>query len=122
MHEQQKETCNGKEDAIHDPERKARLQHGAVLVRVEMKRRRSANPIVIDGEGKVTVGGKVCAVRLGNVAEFVDTSNECADKCEVDERDEDGRITSRFTAEDGDDGPRCGKDGDDEEDEDGIWS
>ncbi|KAI4191484.1 MAG: hypothetical protein L6R41_000018 [Letrouitia leprolyta] len=115
MHEQQQEARDGKEDAIHDPKREARLQHCAVLIRVEMKRRSPADPIVVDGDGEVAVGGKVCAVRLGNIAKLVDAGDERANEAKVDKGDKDGRISGGFTSEDGDDGPSGSKDGNDEE-------
>lgn len=116
MHEQQQKARDKKEDTIHDPKRKARLQHGAILVRVETKRRTAANTIIVDGDGKVAVGGKVCAVRVGDVAEFVDTGNECADEGKIDQGDEVSGVAGGFAAEDGDDSPGGGEDRDDEED------
>lgn len=120
MHKQQQEARDGKKDAVHDAERKTRFQHGAMLIRVQMKRRTPTDSIIVNGDGEVGVGGEICAVCIGDVAELVDAGDEGADEAEVDERYKDGGVTGGFTAEDSGDGPGGGQDGNDEEDEDGV--
>lgn len=115
-HEQQQEARNSKEDAVHDPERKARLQHRAILIRVQAEWRISADAIVVDGEREVAVVFESGAVGSGDVAQFVDAGDEGANEAEVDEGDEEGGVTGGFAAEDGGDGPGGGEDGNDEED------
>lgn len=121
VHEEQQKARDRKEDAIHDSKRKARLQHRAILVRIQMERRIAVDAIIIDREGEVVVVGKMGAIGLRNVAEFVDASDEGADEAEIDEGDEEGGVAGGFAAKDRGDGPGGGEDGDDEEDEDIIW-
>lgn len=120
MHKQQQKARDGKEDAIHDAKRKARLQHRTMLVCVQMERRLPGNTIIVDGDGEIAVGGEVGAVRIAYVTELVNASDEGADEAEVDEGDEEGRVPRRFAAEDGRDGPGGSEDGDDEENEDRV--
>lgn len=116
MHEQQQESGDSEEDAIHDAEREARLPHRAFLVGVQAHGGGIAvDAVVVDGDGEAVVGGEVGAVGVGDVAELVDAGDEGADETEVDEGDEDGGVAGRFAAEDGKDGPRGGEDGNDEE-------
>lgn len=108
MHKQQQKGRNGKEDAIHDPECKARFAHRAFLVGIQTQGRCiTADAIVVDGDGEAAVGGEVGAVCVGNVAKFVDAGNEGADEAEVDEGDEHGGIAGRLAPDYGEDGPGC---------------
>lgn len=120
MHEQQQEARDGKEDAIHDAKGKARLQHGAVLVRVELKGRIAGDAIVVDGEGESTISGEIGAVRIRDVAQLVDAGDESTDEAEIDKGDEEGGVAGGFAAEDGGNGPGSGEDGYDEEDAERI--
>lgn len=115
VHEQQQECRDGEKDAIHDAESKARLQHGAILVDVEVEGRGAADAVVVDGEGEVAIGRETGAAGFCNVAKFVDPGDEGADEAEVDEGDEEGGFAGGFAAEHGRDGPRGRQDGDDEE-------
>lgn len=119
MHEQQQKRGNRKEDAIHDAKCKACLQHRAVLVGVEVKGGRGGDTGIVNGEGEVAVVGKVGAVGICDVTKLVDASDEGADEAEIYEGDEHGGVAGGFTAEDGDEGPCGGEDGDDEEDTEG---
>ena len=120
VHEKQQNARYEKEDAIHYAKCKARLQHRAILIGIEMEGRISADAIIIDGHGEVTVCGEACAVCVGDVAKFVDAGDEGADEAEVDEGDEDGGIAGGFATENGYDGPGGGQDGDDEENTGGL--
>ena len=122
VHKQQQETGNEKEDAIHDSECKAGLQHCACLIRVhgDWTACAAAGAAAIDAEAcpEVGVDTKVGAVGIGNKPQLVDTCNKGADEAEVNKRDEDGGIAGRFATEQGNDCPHTGEDGDDKEDED----
>ncbi|KAL8642703.1 MAG: hypothetical protein Q9228_000633 [Teloschistes exilis] len=116
MHEQQQKRRDGEEDAIHDAKRKARLQHGAILVDVEVEGRGAADAIVVDGEGEAAVGGEVGTTGVRDAAEFVDSGDKGPDEAEIDEGGEEGGFASGFAAEHGRDSPCGGQDRDDEED------
>lgn len=49
VHEQQQDACDEKEDAVHDAERKARLQHRACLIDIDSERRVGGLPKISKG-------------------------------------------------------------------------
>lgn len=56
MHKKQQERRNKEEDDIHNAKGKARLQHGAILIRGEMEGGIAADPIVVDSNRKAAAG------------------------------------------------------------------
>ena len=95
---------HGEEDAVHDAEREARLEHGARLVDAEAHRRQRAAA----KRAQVDVDRRVArddgdAVRVGDEAQLVDAGDEGADEGEVDEPDEARVVAVR---EDGEQRPR----------------
>lgn len=58
---------------------------------------------------------------MADEAEFVDTSDECADETEVDEGDEEGVGFCAMVGEEGCDGPGGAQHRDNEEHEDVVW-
>ena len=116
MHKQQQETRYEKEDAIHNPERKARLQHRTRLIRIQGKGLRSTNTVRSKGNRDPgSIVGEAGAVCGGYATKFVDAGDEGTNEAEVDEGNEDGGITCRFAPEEGYDGPDGTEGGDDEE-------
>ncbi|KAL8743553.1 MAG: hypothetical protein Q9190_004117, partial [Brigantiaea leucoxantha] len=74
-----------------------------------VKRGAAADSIVVDGDGETTVGREVGTVGVGDMTELVDTSDESANKAEVDERDEDCRLPSGLATDHRYEGPGCAK-------------
>lgn len=68
IHEQQKERAARKKDAVHDPERKRRLQHCALLVDVESKGVVPVKPVRAQGDVESAVVGEMRAVGVGDAA------------------------------------------------------
>jgi len=58
---------------------------------------------------------------MGNEAQLHDSTNESADKEQVDERDEEGVSFGAVVGKEGCDGPGGAEDGDDEENKDVVW-
>jgi hypothetical protein len=105
------------EDAVHDAEDPAGLEHGAGLVDVDAKRIhvRGAEDAEAQRVGLlVDVGARVA----GDAAQVPDAGDEGADEAEVDEGDEVRVVARAVVGEEGEDGPHGRQDGDDEEDED----
>ena len=123
VHKQQQETCDEKENAVHDAECKAGFQHRTCLVRVHRDWAAGAATcaIAIDAEActEIGIGAERGAVGIGNEPQLVDPCNEGTNEAEVNKRHEDGRFTGRFPAEKGDDCPHASEHRDDEENEDG---
>ena len=120
-HEQQHEARNGKEDAVHDAERKAGLQHCTRLVDVRREWAASIKAVGAQAHVEGAIVTEVGAVGLGNTAQLVNARNERTNEAEVNEGDEDGGFASRLSPEEGHDRPDTGQDGDDEKDEDVGW-
>jgi len=115
-------TRNKKEDAIHDPKRKAGFQHRTLFFGRKIKpvqTRGSEDPkIYLVG----IAGGYARAVLFCDAPEFVDACDEGTDETEVDETDEEGVVFGAVVGEEGCDGPGGAEHGDDEEEEDVGWS
>lgn len=92
MQEQRQKCRPSKENNLHNPQRKTRLQHSTRLIHVqrervtrsqtELAKRAQRNP---DGAAV-----PVCAVGVGDEAELVDSCYEGAEEEGVDEGDEEG--------------------------------
>jgi len=87
---QRKQPRNKKENNIHYPKRKRRLQHIALFISREVEtvdrcRSEDAETDLVGG-----AGGYGGAVLMGDAAEFVDGGDEGAEEEEVDESDEAG--------------------------------
>lgn len=80
VHEQQKEGRAREEDAVHDPKRKRRFQHRALLVDVEAEGRVPAEAIRAEGDVEGAVGAEMAAVGVGDAAQVVDASDESPDE------------------------------------------
>lgn len=98
MHEQQPEARKGEEYTIHDPKRKARLQHRTRPINAPREGTISIESIRPDREVEITVCGEVHAVCVGDGAELVHARDEGADEAEVDEGAEDGGFVARSSA------------------------
>jgi hypothetical protein len=102
---QRQNTRNKKEDTIHNPKRKARLQHRTLFVGREIK----AVQTCVSEDPKIDlVGIAGCyarAVLFCDAAKFVDASDEGSDETEVDEADEEGVVFRAVVGEEGCDGP-----------------
>jgi len=102
---QRQNTRNKKEDAIHDPKRKARLQHRTLFIGREIK----AIQTCVSEDPKIDlVGIPGCyarAVLFCDTAEFVDACDESPDEAEIDEADEEGVVFGAVVGEEGCDGP-----------------
>ena len=76
---------------VHDAERKARLEHGALLVDVKIEPvPRHSDDAEIGAVG--AVGAPVGAVGLCDAAQTPDGADEGADEEQVDKGDEFGRV------------------------------
>jgi len=107
------------EDAVHDAERKRRLEHGALPVNVQI--------VTIARDGKeaqvlavLATGRNAGAVRIRNTAEAVDAADESADEEQVDESNEFGRVSCARVQEKRAHCPRRTKYRNDEEHQDGA--
>lgn len=108
----------GKEDAVHNGKSPAGLEHGAGLESLPVKG--ATRDVAADIVCPDSTGGGVVALGVADVAQVVDGGDEGADNGNVDEGDEEGVGGRAVVAEEGEDGPGEGEDGDDEEDEDGV--
>lgn len=99
---------NEEEDAVHDAECKAGLEHGAVLVHIQAPWVVAvATDVTQDTQVEVeTAGGKVGAIRIGNAAQEVDASDEAANEAQVDKGDEETRVPRPAVSKECRDGPR----------------
>jgi len=115
---QRQKTCNEKEDTIHNPKCKARLQHRTLFIGGEIKavQARVSEDPKIDLVG--IAGCDARAVLFCDAPELVDACDEGADETEVDEADEEGVVFGAVVGEEGCDRPGRSQHGDDEEDED----
>ena len=102
---QRQNTRNKKEDTIHDPKRKARLQHRTLFISRETKavQTRVSEDPKIDLVGIAGCYG--CAVLFCDAPEFVDACDEGTDETEVDEADEEGVVFGAVVGEERCDGP-----------------
>ena len=116
IHEKQKECRACEEDAIHDAERKRRLQHRALLIDVEAERRVPAEAIRAQGDVEGSIGAEMAAVGVGDAAEVVDAGDEGPDEKDVYEADEVGRAAGRFAAKECQEAPHRCKGRDNKED------
>lgn len=109
-----------KEDAVHDPQRKTGLEHGARLVDGNVDAVEARAPK--DAEGLVNAAARfdAGAVGLCDPAEVVDACDQGANEAQVDEADEARVGLGAVIAEEREDGPGCPQDGDNEEDEDVV--
>lgn len=115
--EQRQEECDEEEDAVHDTERKARLQHRAGLVCRKIDS--------VSGHGEEaqveTVGiatGCVGAVPAGDFAKLVHSTDEGAHEQEIDESNEAGGVLSASVEEECANCPSSAQNRDDEQNED----
>jgi hypothetical protein len=102
---QRQNTCNKKEDTIHNPKRKARLQHRTLFVSGEIK---LVQTRVSEDPKTDLVGIPGCharAVLFCDAPEFVDACDEGTDETEVDEADEEGVVFGAVVGEERCDGP-----------------
>lgn len=106
------------EDAVHDAEDPAGLEHGAGLIDGDAVRVDVGLAEDAQGQG-VGLRGDAGAVVGADAAQVVDAGDEGADVAEVDEGDEVAVGPAAVVGEEGEDGPHGGEDGDDEEHEDG---
>ncbi len=119
MHKRQN-ARNEKENTVHDPERKAGLEHRALLIGTKMQ------PVYIGAAENAEVdlvGVPRChagAVFACDAAQLVDACDERGDEAEVDEGYEEGVVFRTVVGEEGADCPGGGEDGHDEEDEDVV--
>lgn len=102
---QRQNTRNKEEDAIHNPKRKARLQHCTLFVGREI----NAIQTRVPEDPKIDlVGIPGCyarAVLFCDTAELVDACDEGPDETEVDEADEEGIVLRAVVGKKGCDGP-----------------
>lgn len=111
----------GKEDDVHDGKGPAGLEHGAGLVGLPAPVRDGDVGGRVPGRcGGGGEGAAAAAVGVGDAAKLVDGGDEGGEEAEVDEGDEVGVCGRAVVAEEGEDGPGEGEDGDDEEDEDRV--
>lgn len=90
--QQREDRSDEEEDAVHDAKRKARLQHGAVLISIDVDSIQAESAgAAADGE-EIVSARNVGAVPVGGVAEGVDGADEGADEEEIDERDKVGVV------------------------------
>jgi len=86
--EESKHAGNEKENTIHNPKRKARLQHRTLLIGRKVQSVNRRTPKYAKANLVCISGGNVCTVLMCDAAEFVDTGDERTDETEVDEGDE----------------------------------
>jgi len=113
-HHQRQKTRDGKENAVHDPEHEAGLQHRARFVRVHAYARTGRRK---PDEGDVPEGGGGGgAVGVRDEAQLVDGADEGADEEQVDEGYEERIGLGAVVGEERAEGPAGAQHGDDEED------
>ena len=110
IEEGEDERCE-EEDAVHDAEGEAGLEHTAMLLHVHGHACKGISLHRISKGPKVDAG----AVIIAGVAELVGSGDEGADEAQVDEADEEGVVAGLVVCEERADGPDGGEDGDDEE-------
>ena len=118
MNEQQDETCDEEEYAIHDSEGEACLQHRACLIDIDAEGALAVETIWSETDVEGSIGAKIGAVGFRDSSEFVDASDEGADETEIDERDKYRGVSGGLAPEPSENGPHGGEDGDDEKDKD----
>ena len=94
------------EDDVDDAERKGRLEQRARLIRIQTPYAVAGFAVIAEhAEVKVEAArGEIDAVGVRDTAEEIYTCNKGTDKGEVDECDEEGRVSG---AEVGDEGCDC---------------
>ena len=88
--------CNEEEDDVHDGESEAGLEHGTCLV--DMERPIAATLTTVVAEGTQTEVD-ISAAEIGTIiiryaAQLIDSGNQSAHKCKVDQGDKQGRVPS----------------------------
>lgn len=108
------------EDAVHDSERKGRLEHRACLVDVQRQVRAGVVAIITKGPERdvEAAGGEVGAILVADATELVDGGDEGTNEAEINDGDKDGRAFGRAVADQGRESPCACEDGDDEHCED----
>lgn len=114
------ESGPSEEDAVHDAKGPGGLEHGARLVGAQVVVG-SGDGDAAEGATPLTIPDQRGAVGARDAAQVVDGGDEGANEAQVDESDEAGVGRRAVVAEEGEDGPGEGKDGDDEKEEDGDW-
>lgn len=116
IHKQQPERRHGKKDTVHNPKRKCRFQHRALLIDIKTEWTVSIKSVRPKRDVKGAIGAEVRAVSIGNAAQVVDARDQGADEADVDKADEVGGAPCGFAAEEGEEAPYGGEGGDYEED------
>lgn len=119
MHEGQ-HTRKEKEEAVHNRQRPARLEHRTRLAQLNPIASKRDIPQQRKASRVRSRRRQTGAVIPGDAAEGVDAPDEGADESEVDEGDEAGVVLGAVVGEERADGPDDGEDYDDEEDEYGV--
>ncbi len=122
-HEPQQHHRIEKENNIHDPKRKARLQHRTRPIDIERKLRIGLPPKIPERSQTQVKRPRreIRAAGIGDAAQLDDARDEGADEAEVDEGDEECGFAGRPAPEEGRYAPGRSEHGGDEEDEDVIW-
>lgn len=107
------------EDAVHDAQGEAGLEHAAGLVRVQAQ---VAARVIAEGPQRDAPvdGADDGAVGAGDEAQRVDAGDEGADEAQIDQGNELRVGAAAVVAEQGEDGPEHGDHGDDKEDHDVV--
>ncbi len=106
------------EDAVHDTEGKAGLEHAARLVDRDVKPIDAGGAEDAEGDIQSVAAREMGAVGISDEAQVVHASDEGTDESQIDESDELGVGAAAMVAEEGEDGPDQGEHRDDEEDQD----
>ena len=118
VHEEEQEGSEQEEDAIHDPEREARLQHRACLVDAPHKRAVAIEPIRPDCNVEAPVEAEIRAVSVRDAPQLVDRGDEGAHEADVDKGYENCGLVARLASDEREERPRQREYADDEEGED----
>jgi hypothetical protein len=108
------------EDGVHDAKGKARLQHAARLVDVDVERVERGVAEDAEADGRRRPGRDVDAVKVLDEAQIVHAGYEGADEAEIDEADELRVRLAAMVREEREQRPSESEDRHDEEDEDVV--
>ena len=119
LHKHQPKRRNRKQDNVHNPKRKGRLEHRTLLVQIEVEPIIAAHAVRAQRDGEGAAIGEIRAAGVADATEVVDARNQGADEADVDEGDEVGGAAGGFAPDDGQEAPCYGEGGDYEEDSGG---
>ena len=118
--QQRQQTGDEEEDAVHDAEGEAGLEHGARLGRADVQAVDGRAAQRAEGDGVRRAGGHVRAVGVRDEAQLVHAGDQGADEAQVHEGHEERVGARAVVREERRDGPGGREHGHDEQDQDVV--